>query len=211
MFFQTVADIEIQQSYATAWTCLFRNLELSSGQTLLICGATSSLGQAAINLAVKAGAKVIATSRNLARSQLLLDLEVQHVVQEGPSLAERLPDKTPIDTVLELVGNSVLLESLALLRRGGRLCGFLGGLDPIVDFNPLLQMPNGCISVSLVVLCLAGFLLSDVPMQKIANEVAEGRCKAKPAMLFDLGVVMKAHEVMAKSQAGGKLVVRGVE
>jgi hypothetical protein len=44
-----------------------------------------------------------------------------------------------------LVGNSVLLDSLAMLRRGGRsrLAGWLGGLDPIPDFNPLLQMASG--------------------------------------------------------------------
>src|SRR5262244_1249975 len=37
----------IPETYATAWTCLFRNLEIASGQTLVIRGATSSFGQAA--------------------------------------------------------------------------------------------------------------------------------------------------------------------
>jgi NADPH2:quinone reductase len=48
----------IPQSYATAWTYLFRNLELVEGQTLVIRGAMSSFGQAALNLAVNAGAHV---------------------------------------------------------------------------------------------------------------------------------------------------------
>lgn len=52
----------LPETYATAWTCLFRNLELVKGQTLLIRGATSSFGLAALNLAVGAGAKVIATT-----------------------------------------------------------------------------------------------------------------------------------------------------
>src|SRR5499427_188518 len=42
----------LPESYATAWTCLFRNLELQAGQTVVIRGATSSFGQAALNLAV---------------------------------------------------------------------------------------------------------------------------------------------------------------
>ena len=52
---------------------------------------------------------------------------------------------TPIDAVLDLMGNSVMLDSLAMLRRGGRSClaGWLGGLVPIPDFNPLLQMASG--------------------------------------------------------------------
>src|SRR5262249_21723213 len=49
----------IPETYATAWTCLFRNLEIASGRTLVIRGATSSLGQAALNMAVHAGAKAI--------------------------------------------------------------------------------------------------------------------------------------------------------
>ena len=37
----------IPETYATAWTCLFRNLDIQRGQLLLLRGATSSLGQAA--------------------------------------------------------------------------------------------------------------------------------------------------------------------
>jgi len=54
----------IPESYSTAWTCLHRNLELSRGQTLLLRGATSALGQAALSIAADAGANVIATTRN---------------------------------------------------------------------------------------------------------------------------------------------------
>ncbi|MEO3876643.1 hypothetical protein ABGB18_48500 [Nonomuraea sp. B12E4] len=41
------------------------------------------------------------------------------------------------------MGNSTILDSLEMLRRGGRAClaGWLGGLDPIAGFNPLLQRP----------------------------------------------------------------------
>jgi NADPH2:quinone reductase len=201
----------IPESYATAWTALFRNLELSSGQTLLVRGATSSFGQAAVNLAVNAGAKVIATTRNLDRSSKLLELGVQQVVQEVPKLSERLSSVT-VDAVLNLVGNSVLLDSLSIVRRGGRVClaGFLGGLSPIYDFDPLLQMPSG-VHFSFFGsfhFGAPGFPLSDVPMQKIANEVATGRYKAKPSEVFRFEEIMKAHELMEQSQAGGKLVVK---
>src|SRR5437867_4390412 len=61
----------IPESYATAWTCLFRNLEIQAGQKLVIRGATSSFGQAALNLAVNAGAHVIATTRNRDRFAMI--------------------------------------------------------------------------------------------------------------------------------------------
>jgi NADPH:quinone reductase-like Zn-dependent oxidoreductase len=61
----------IPETYATAWTCLFRNLEVAPGQTLVIRGATSSFGQAALNMAVNAGAKIIATTRSRDRFPML--------------------------------------------------------------------------------------------------------------------------------------------
>ena len=108
----------LPESYATAWTCLFQNLELARDQVLLVRGGTSSFGQAAINLAVNRGVRVIATTRNLDRAQMLLDLGVERVELEGSDLSERLPEKKTIDAVLNLVGNSVLLDSMAIVRRG---------------------------------------------------------------------------------------------
>ena len=52
----------LPETYATAWTCLFRNLKLCAGQTIVIRGATSSFGQAAVKMAVAAGARVIAAA-----------------------------------------------------------------------------------------------------------------------------------------------------
>lgn len=69
---------------------------------------TSAVGQAAINLAVIAGAIVIATTRNLDRIPMLVELGVQRIELEGPGLSERLPETKKVDAILELIGNSVL-------------------------------------------------------------------------------------------------------
>jgi NADPH2:quinone reductase len=202
----------IPESYATAWACLFQNLELKSGQTLLVRGGTSNLGQAAINLAVNAGAKVIATVRNLDRSQVLLDLGVSRVELEGPDLSERLSEKKKVDAVLNLVGNSVLLDSLHIPRRGGRVCqaGWLGGLAPVAEFNPISQMPSD-VHFSLFGSFHFGtpeFPVSDIPLQKIANDVAAGRYKANLSKVFRFGEIADAHKLMEEGRAGGKLVVK---
>ncbi len=57
----------IPESYATAWMCLYGNLKLKAGETLLLRGASSALGQAALNIAANAGVRVIATTRNETR------------------------------------------------------------------------------------------------------------------------------------------------
>src|ERR1700754_3141578 len=194
----------LPETYATAWTCLFRSLNLTEGQTLVIRGATSSFGQAAVKMAVLAGARVIATSRSRDRFELLEQLGVARVEVESPDLAGRVAESKQIDGVLDLVGNSTILDSLEMLRRGGIAClaGWLGGLEPIADFNPLLQMASG---VNLTffgsfVFGSPGFALSDVPLQDIARQVQEGKLSAEPARVFSFDQIREAHRVMESGE-----------
>ncbi|MGY3617799.1 zinc-binding alcohol dehydrogenase family protein [Bradyrhizobium sp. USDA 10063] len=201
----------IPETYATAWTCLFRNLEIKKGQLLVIRGATSSFGQAALKMAVNAGARVIATSRNRDRFAMLEKLGAERCEVERRDLSKVIPEAKKIDAVLDLVGNTVMLDSLAMLRRGGRSClaGWLGGLDPIPDFNPLLQMASGVYLTFFgsFVFGTEGFPLSDVPLQQIAADAAAGRLDVKPTRIFRFEEIREAHRVMEANEATGKMVV----
>jgi NADPH2:quinone reductase len=201
----------IPESYATAWTCLFRNLELRRGQTLVIRGATSALGQAALNMAADAGAHVIATTRNPARFARLEALGAARCEIEGPGLADRIPERKKIDAVLDLVGNSSFMDSLAMVRRGGRVClaGWLGGLDPVKDFNPLLQMPSGVYLTFFgsFVFGTPEFPVTDIPLQQIVDKAARGVFQSKPTRVFSFDEIRDAHLAMESNQAGGKMVV----
>lgn len=201
----------IPETYATAWTCLFRNLDLRDVQTLVIRGATSAFGQAAVKLAVNAGARVIATTRNPQRFEMLRALGAERVEQEGPDLSRRIAEAGQLDAVLDLVGNSTILDSLAMLRRGGKAClaGWLGGLAPIADFNPLLQMASGVYLTFFgsFVFGTPGFPLSDVPLRDIARDVAAGRLQVRPSRVFGFEEIHEAHRVMEANEAAGKMVV----
>jgi NADPH:quinone reductase len=201
----------IPETYATAWTCLFRNLEIEKGQLLVIRGGTSSFGQAAIKMAVSAGARVIATARDADRFSIVKQLGAERCEIERPDLSKHIAEAKQIDRVLDLVGNSVMLDSLAMLSRGGRSClaGFLGGLAPVPDFNPLLQMSSG-VQFSFFgsfVFGTPGFPLSDVPMQQIAADAAAGRLDVKPTRTFRFEEIREAHRVMEANEAKGKMVV----
>ena len=201
----------IPETYATAWTCLFRNLEIKKGQLLVIRGATSSFGQAALKMAVNAGVRVIATTRSRDRFAILEKLGAERCEIERPDLSTHIAEAKEIDAVLDLVGNSVVLDSLAMLRRGGRSClaGWLGGLAPIPDFNPLLQMPSGVhlTFFGSFVFGTPGFPLSDVPLQAIAADAAAGKLDVKPAKVFRFDEIREAHRVMEANEARGKMVV----
>jgi NADPH:quinone reductase-like Zn-dependent oxidoreductase len=172
------------------------------------------LGQAALNIAAHAGAHVIATTRNTERFALLKSLGAKETLLETPALSKYVRELHPkgVDAVLELVGNSVLLDSLSAVKRGGHLClaGFVGGLASLVDFNPLLQMPSG-VHFSFFGSFVFGspdFPLSDVPLQTIIDRVEDGTYKAKPAKVFGFPEIQDAHRLMESHQATGKIVVK---
>ncbi len=162
-------------------------------------------------VAVNAGVRVIATTRSQDRFALLEKLGAERCEIERPDLSKHIPEAKQIDAVLDLVGNSVVLDSLAMLRRGGRSClaGWLGGLESIPDFNPLLQMASGVYLTFFgsFVFGTPGFPLSDVPLQEIAADAASGRLDVKPVRVFRFDEIREAHRVMEANEARGKMVV----
>ena len=205
----------IPESYATAWLTLHGNLELEAGQLLLVRGATSALGQAAVNIASDLGARVIATTRREDRSALLRSLGAEGVVIESGTIAGEVRKLVPggADRVLDLVGNSVLRDSLQAVRVKGRVCqaGFLGGLGPVADFLPAFDMPSG-VQFSFFGSFEVGnpsYPISAIPFQEIVAKAEAGVYQAKPARVFTFDEIADAHRVMEAGKAVGKLVVAG--
>lgn len=203
----------LPEVYSTAWSCLFTILNLQRGETILIRGATSTIGQAAVNLAVDAGAKVTATTRRQQRFDMLRKMGAADVKLEKPDLWQQFDTPQPrFDKVLNLIGNSVLVESIRFARPGGRMlqAGWLGGLAPVVDFNPMLEMESG-VHFSLFhskVLGTPDFPLSKIPMQEIVRKLERGAWDAKPTYVFEYSDIHAAHRALDSHDAGGKIVVK---
>jgi NADPH:quinone reductase len=204
----------IPESYATAWSAITGILEVARGQTVLVRGATSALGQAAINIASHAGAHVIATTRNVAQAGLLETLGAKEILLDASDLSKRVQERHAegINAVLDIVGNTTILDSLAMLQRGGRACqvGFLGGGEPL-NLQPIFQIPSGrflTVFASALVTGTSSFPMSEIPFQDIVDRVANGSYKAKPAHVFRFDQIQKAHKLLESGQAGGKIVVK---
>ena len=202
----------IPESYGTAWTALMGILEIKRDQAVLIRGATSALGQAAINIALQAGAKVIATTRSEGRRAILEDLGAHEVWIDTPKLSERL--HTRPDAALDIVGTTTILDSLAALRRGGRGCqvGFLGG-GVALNVEPVFQIPNGRYYSTFASAAATGtpdFPLTEIPFQDIMERVAAGIYRAKPSRVFrfDEQDLREAHRILDLGSQTAKMVVR---
>ncbi len=205
--------VALPEVYATAWAGLHQNLGLRPGQTVLVRGATSSLGQAAVNIAADFGAVVIATSRQPSRAGLLRDLGAARVLTDDGRLADQVRELgITVDCVFDLVGNAVLRDSLRIVRPRGRVCqlGFLGGLAPVADFDPIADLPTGVqlsFYGSAFVLGTDGFPLAEIPLADMIAKAEAGRYKARPVRVFGFGQIVEAHCAMEEGAAAGKMVV----
>jgi NADPH2:quinone reductase len=202
--------VALPEVYATAWAGLRQNLDLRPGQTVLIRGATSALGQAAVNVAAEQGATVIATTRRPDRTALLERIGAKTVLIDDGRLADQ--QFGLVDCVFDLVGNRVLRDSLRVVRPRGRVCqlGFLGGLEPVAGFNPIADVPSGVqfsFYGSAFVLGASEFPLSEIPLTEMIGKAEKGLYQAKPARVFGFDDIVEAHKVMESGLAGGNMTV----
>src|SRR5215467_15318863 len=109
--------VALPEVYATAWAGLHQNLGLEPGQTVLVRGATSALGQAAVNIAAEDDVTVIATTRSAWRADLLRGIGAASVLIDDGALADQVVRlNLRVDGVFDLVGNSALRDSLRIAR-----------------------------------------------------------------------------------------------
>jgi NADPH2:quinone reductase len=101
-------------------------LELASGDTLLIVGATGGVGSIAVQLAARAGATVVAPAR-AEDEDYLRELGVSDVLPRDVDLAAAARDRYPggFDAVLDLVNYAPDVPA-TLARDGGRVASPTG-------------------------------------------------------------------------------------
>ncbi|MFD5483487.1 alcohol dehydrogenase catalytic domain-containing protein [Streptomyces hawaiiensis] len=167
----------LPEMFQTAYGSLTTGLDLRAGQTLLIRGGTSTVGLSAAALAKDLGATVVSTTRSPERADELRAVGVDHPLVDTGTIADQVRDLMPdgVDTALELVGCSVLTDTLRTVRRHGTVCftGALAGQWTIPDFTPFM-IPSG------VRLTAYGGQASDLPaevFQQQLQAIADGRLK----------------------------------
>ncbi len=115
--------------FLTAWHMLVTRAEVKAGETVLVHGAGSGVGSAAIQIAKLHGARVIATAgsdEKLAKAKAIgADETVNYRTRDFAADVRVLTGKRGADVVFEHTGGEVLAKSLTVLGRGGRLvtCG----------------------------------------------------------------------------------------
>lgn len=118
-----------------AYLGLHERAGLRAGETVLIHAAAGGVGSAAVQLAVAAGARVIATAGGAGKLELARSLgaEVAIDYRSGGFVDEVLQatDGRGVDVCFDGVGGQVMLDSLRCLARNGRhlVVGFASGIE----------------------------------------------------------------------------------
>ena len=190
--------------FQTAWHMLLVRAELQPGEDVLILGAGSGVGTAAIQIAKFFGARVIATAgseEKLAKARELgADFVIHHKSQKIREEVRRITNKRGVDVVFEHVGTATWDDSMASLAASGRLvtCGATTGYDAKVDLRFLFSR-----QLSL----LGSYMGTKNDLRTVMKLVAAGRLKPVVDRIFPLAEAAPAHRYLEAGAQFGKVAL----
>ena len=138
-----IASAAVTLAASTAMHMLTRRTQVQAGSWVLVMGAASGVGSAAIQIARALGARVISTASSDAKRELGLRLGAEHIVdlrdRAWPAEVRRLTEKSGVQLIVEHLGGSVLEQAFACLARGGTIvtCGATTGREITLKLWPL--------------------------------------------------------------------------
>ncbi|HEV2551181.1 MAG TPA: zinc-binding alcohol dehydrogenase family protein [Stellaceae bacterium] len=209
----TRAAAAIPISFATAHDGLFEFGRLKPGETVLVQAGASGVGIAAIQLAHRAGARVLATASSDARLERLMRLElgldhgINYAGEDVAPAVKRLTGGKGADLVIDPVGGGTLQSSIAALAYRGRvsLVGAAGRSPSQVDAGALI---NG--SRSLVGVLLAAEIATDRVrnnIHRLIDQAAQGLLKVVIDRAFPLAEAAAAHAYIESRHAVGRVLL----
>jgi NADPH:quinone reductase-like Zn-dependent oxidoreductase len=128
-------------TFLTAWNMLHRLAKLQPGETVLIMGAASGVGVAAVQIAKAAQARIIAvagSSEKLAKVQELgADYLINYKDQDVGKEVKKITNGQGVDVVFEHVGAALWQHAMRSMAIGGRLvtCGATTGPKVEIDLR----------------------------------------------------------------------------
>ena len=197
--------------FGTADDCLFEFGHLKKGETVLVQAGASGVGVAAIHLAKRAGATVLATASSDERLERLKPLGMDHGInyRTGNVFKEvmKLTDRKGVDLVVDPVGGSTLQSSILSLAYRGRLSmvGAAGREAMTVDVSSLMAGNRSLTGVFLG--AEIGTERAHNMIQRLVDEAARGEYKVVIDKTFPLKEAAAAHAYIESRQAVGRVLL----
>ncbi|WP_310721400.1 quinone oxidoreductase family protein [Streptomyces lydicus] len=195
----------------SAWHLLFTSLRITEGETVVVPAAAGGVGSLAVQLAARAGARVIGLAGSAEKRKLAQELGAHAVVDStAEDLTERILDAAggPVEAALEMTGGATFARTLAAVAPRGRLAvyGFAGGDLASVPTRDLMEKS----------LTVSGFWLPQLyadrtalptSMKALFDAVEEGSLTPLTGAVHPLGDAARAHHELAARTGTGKLAL----
>ena len=190
--------------FVTAWHMLVTRARVKAGEDVLVIGAGSGVGSAAVQIARMHGARVIATAGSAAKLAKARELgahdTIDHTSEDIEAHARKLTGKRGVDVVVEHVGGAVFETALRALARDGRLvtCGATIGGKVTLDVNLLFGRH---------LTLLGSWMGRRSDLNEVLKHIASGALKPVLDTAMPLAEARRAHERLEARDAFGKLVL----
>jgi NADPH:quinone reductase-like Zn-dependent oxidoreductase len=195
-----LSDVELASfpcSYAAAENMLAR-LNLRAGETVLVTGASGGVGSAAVQLAKRRGATVLALA-SASKAVAVASLGATRVLERDTPLLAAL-GRESIDAVVDVVGGAAFGEMLEVLRRGGRyaVAGAIGGATVALDLRTLYLKDLRLFGCT---------VLDDDVFANLVGYIERGEIKPLVAGVHPLKDIVAAQQEFLLKRHTGKIVL----
>jgi NADPH:quinone reductase-like Zn-dependent oxidoreductase len=191
--------------FLTAWHMLFTRAKLQPGEDVLVIGAGSGVGSAAIQIAKLIGCRVIATAGSDAKltkaRELGADEVINHTQQSISEEISRLTGKRGVDVIVEHVGQAVWEDCFNSLATYGRLvtCGVTTGGEVRLDVQALFGRQRTV---------LGSFMGGKGELMDVLKLIGQRKLKAVIDSVFPLAEAREAQKKMEDRDFFGKILLR---
>lgn len=197
-------------SWGTADDCLFEFGHLQAGETVLIQAGASGVGLAAVQLAKRAGATLLATASSDDKLQRLREYGMDHGINyrevDFADAAREITGGRGVDLVVDPVGSTLAGSVRALVYRGGvTLVGRAGRDTPLFDASALMVGNQTLTGV---------FFGAEVTTERVQSmisrhldDIVAGELRVVVDRTFPLSDAAGAHAYIESRQAFGRVVL----
>ncbi len=211
-------DVEVASAvpvaFGTANECLFAVGGLKEGQTVLIHAGPGAIGLAMIQMAKRAGAKVLATSSDDDKLRRLkeygVDVTINNQLEDIVEVAKQETGGAGVDLVVDSIAGKNLALSVAALKYAGRAI-FVGVSGRDRDgLNPLALWAN-CTSIHGVYLPRsfeAEYARSYAVVSDCLVLVSRGEMKVEIDKIFPLTEVVSAYDYILSRKGFGRVLLQ---
>jgi NADPH:quinone reductase-like Zn-dependent oxidoreductase len=191
-------------AFLTAWHMLINRARMRIGDTVLVIGAGSGVGSAAIQIVKLFHGRVITVAGSDAKlakaRELGADETINHATQDITAEVKRMTGKRGVDVVFEHVGQATWNHSYMSLATGGRLvtCGVTSGYEANLDLRYLFSK-----NLSLI----GSFMGRKDELIELLTFVKQGKLKPVVDRVFPLAEARAAQEHIEAREQFGKVVL----